>query len=164
MAYDAFLFFADTIVGETLDKTYADKKAMQIYSFSWGESNPTTVGHGQGLSAGKVSLTSLNLMKRVDSASPDLALCCANGQTLSKATLVLRKASKEALVYLEIELTDVMVESIQWSGSVGGDDYPSESISLAYAAIKIGYTPQKIDGTPGTTKDFKWNLTTNVSA
>lgn len=165
MAFDAFLYFSEKIVGETTDKVYADKKAISIYSFSWGESNPTTVGHGTGLSAGKVSISSLNVMKRVDNASPDLMMMCSNGTTIKTATLVCRKASgKDPIVYLTFTLTDVMVESVQLSGSAGGDDYPTESVSLAFADISIDYIPQGTDGTPGKTKNYKWNLTTNVSA
>ena len=35
-----------------------------------------------------------------------------------------------------------MVESIQWSGSSGGDDTPTESVSIAFAKVKISYSKQ----------------------
>ena len=38
--------------------------------------------------------------------------------------------------------TDVMVESIQWSGSSGGDDTPTESVSFAFAKVAISYFKQ----------------------
>jgi hypothetical protein len=36
---------------------------IEIDSFSWGAGNPTSVGTGGGTSAGKVSLTGLNIKK-----------------------------------------------------------------------------------------------------
>ena len=44
--------------------------------------------------------------------------------------------------YLQYDFTDVMVESIQWSGSSGGDDTPTESVSFAFAKVKITYNKQ----------------------
>ena len=32
-----------------------------------------------------------------------------------------------------------MVESVQWSGSSGGDDTPTESVSFAFAKVEIDY-------------------------
>ena len=45
-------------------------------------------------------------------------------------------------VFLEYDFTDVMVESIQWSGSSGGDDTPTESVSFAFAKVTIKYSLQ----------------------
>ena len=38
-----------------------------------------------------------------------------------------------------------MVESIQWSGSSGGDDTPTESVSFAFAKVKVTYSKQEFD-------------------
>jgi type VI secretion system secreted protein Hcp len=56
----------------------------------------------------------------------------------------------------------VMIESIQWSGSSGGDDTPSESVSFAFGAFSISYWPQitgtgKLDTTPA--PEASWDLT-----
>ena len=76
MAYDAFMWLTGGTPpanGETTDATYKAKKAFEIYSFSWGASNPTTIGSSSGgAGAGKVSLSSFNIMKKTDSASPAL--------------------------------------------------------------------------------------------
>ncbi len=165
MSYDAFLYFDKIVKGETLDKEFSAKHAIQVYSFSWGLSNPSSVGHGKGLGAGKVDISAVSIMKRVDSASSDLMLCCAAGQHLGTATMVLRKAGGDkALHYLTFTLTDVMIDSVQVSGSSGGDDYPMESVSIAFAQVKMSYLPQKEDGTGDTAKEFGWNMETNVKA
>jgi type VI secretion system secreted protein Hcp len=159
--------------GETTDSVFKDKKAFEIYSFSFGASNPVTLGSGTGGGgAGKVSISSFNIMKRTDKASPKLfAACCAGGH-FNKAIVSLRKAGPESAkaggVYLEYTFHKVFIESIQWSGSAGGDDYPTESVSFGFGAIEIGYKPQKPDGTLDTKVPATWSVikndnTTNVA-
>lgn len=163
MSFDAFLVFSDTIKGETTDSQFNSQGGIDIYSFSWGLSNPSSVGVGSGLGAGKVSISSLNVHKRVDSASTDLALCCASGKHLSTATLYVRKAGGDSKVtYLQVTLTDVLVDAVQISGAAGGEDYPTESVSLAFGKIQVQYTPQTEQGAAGTPKEFGWNLEGNV--
>ena len=151
------------IEGETTDKTYAANKAFEIYSWSWGASNPVTVGSaGTGMGAGKVSLSSFNVMKKTDNSSPTLFKACCEGGHYPSATVVMRKAGGKQTVFLQYDFTEVMVESIQWSGSSGGDDSPTESVSFAYAKVVVTYTPQKADGTAGTANPATWNQTTNT--
>ena len=70
MAFDTFLELTG-IEGEATAKDMAKK--IEIYSFSWGASNPTTVGSGgTGLSAGKVSVSSFNIMKKTEKSSATL--------------------------------------------------------------------------------------------
>ncbi len=167
MAYDAFMYLdggAPTCKGETQDDAYKTKGAFEIYSFSWGASNPTTIGSGTaGSGAGKVSISSFNIMKRSDSASPGLFLNCAKGQHFDAAHVVLRKAGGTALEYLTYDFEEVFVESIQWSGSSGGDDTPTESVSFAFGKVDIKYTPQGAKGTPGKTIPASWDLRANIS-
>ena len=84
MAYDAFMWLkggAPEASGETTDKEFKSDKAFEIYSFSFGASNPVTIGSATaGSGGGKVSISSFNVMKKTDSASPALFLNCAKGQ------------------------------------------------------------------------------------
>jgi type VI secretion system secreted protein Hcp len=166
MAFDAFMYTtggAVPAVGETTDVVYTQKKAWEILSFSFGASNPSTVGSGSGGSGGgKVSISSFSIMKKTDNASPSLFKSCCMGSFYDAATVVLRKAGgKNPLVYLQYDFGEVYVDSIQWSGSSGGDDTPAESVSFSFATVKVQYWPQKKDGTAGTLKDASWNVTTN---
>src|SRR5690242_19194048 len=137
---------------------------FEIYSFSWGASNPTTVGSGAtGLSAGKVSISSFNVMKKSEKSSPLLFLACCSGQHYPSAKIVMRKATGVTggqQMFLKYDFTDVMVESIQWSGSSGGDDTPTESLSFAFAKVEIKYSIQ--DTAKGGMKagnQASWDLT-----
>lgn len=169
MAFDTYLIIEDgtTIKGDATAKGL-DKPAatgwMEIFSFSWGASNPTTVGTaGAGLSAGKVSVSSFNIMKKSDNASPLLFSSCCNGQHFKAATVVMRKATGKAGgqgTFIQYDFTDVMIESIQWSGSTGGDDTPSESVSLAFAKVAITYFKQDTEkGTLTKGNVASWDLT-----
>jgi type VI secretion system secreted protein Hcp len=150
VAFDTFIKLGD-LKGESTRKGFEGQ--VEIFSFSFGASNPTTVGSGTtGMAAGKVSLSSFNIMKKTDSSSPTLFQMCCIGDHFKTATVTLNKASGDKttpLSFLKYDFTEVYIDSIQWSGSSGGDDTPTESISLAFAKVKITYTPQKADGTPG---------------
>ena len=140
------------------------EKKIEIYSFSWGASNPTTVSSGAtGLSAGKVSVSSFNIMKKTEKSSPKLFGACCKGTHFDKAVVTLRKAAGEAgqKAFLTYTFTDVMVESVQWSGSTGGDDTPTESVSFAFAKVAVSYQQQNSSGgSVGNPVDACWDLTT----
>jgi type VI secretion system secreted protein Hcp len=54
-----------------------------------------------------------------------------------------------------------MVESIQWSGSTGGDDTPTESLSIAYGKVSIVYSMQDDDtGAMSPKGNASWDQTT----
>jgi len=137
---------------------------FEIFSFSWGASNPTTVGTGgKGLSAGKVSVSSFNIMKKTENASPLLFMACCAGQHYKEAKVIMRKATGTEggqAIFLQYDFTDVMVESVQWSGSSGGDDTPTESVSFAFAKVAIGYSIQDTEkGTMTAGNQASWDLT-----
>jgi type VI secretion system secreted protein Hcp len=161
MAFDTFIKLGD-LNGESTRKGF--EKWIEIYSFSMGASNPTTVGSAAGgMSAGKVSVSSFNIMKKTDASSPTLFSMCCVGDHFDTATVTLNKASGDKttpLAFLKYEFNEVYIESIQWSGSSGGDDTPSESVSLAFGKIKVTYTPQTTKGTPGDPVSTSWDNTT----
>jgi len=172
MAFDTYMYLegpqggAPPIEGETTDLTYGPKKAFEVFSFSWGASNPATIGSlGGGAGSGKVSLSSFNVMKKTDNASPSLFTSCCTGGHYDTATVILRKAggTKDATgtVYLTYTFSFVFVESVQWSGSSGGDDTPTESASFAFGACKVQYWPQKKGGGQGTVNEKMWSVVKN---
>jgi type VI secretion system secreted protein Hcp len=166
MAFDAYLFIKG-VTGESQAKI--DPKPagmtdvqMDIYSFSFGASNPVTIGSNTaGMGGGKVSISSVSIMKKSDNASPLLFQACCTGQHYTDAVLILRKASgkdKKQNTFLEYVLKEVYIESIQWSGSSGGDDTPTESISLAFAEIQITNYTQNALGAVAKGNGAGWNL------
>ncbi len=167
MAFNAFLQInSPTVAGEATQANFAGW--IEIYSFSWGASNPTTVSSGQkGLSAGKVSISSFNIMKNADVSSPPLFAACASGQHYGGAVVNLLKATGTSgmqQIFWTYTFTDVMVESIQWSGSSGGSDVPTESVSFAFGKVQIDYfTQDTATGSMTNAGTASWNLTTTSS-
>jgi type VI secretion system secreted protein Hcp len=102
-------------------------------------------------------------MKKTETSSAKLFAACCAGQHLKTATVTMRKAIGESggqANFLVYTFGDVMVESIQWSGSSGGDDTPSESVSFAFANVKIEYSKQDTEtGQMKPAGNATWDLT-----
>jgi type VI secretion system secreted protein Hcp len=134
-----------------------------IYSYSVGASNPTTVGTGTGSGAGKVSMSSFQITKSIDSATPSLFLTCCSGTHYGTAEVqVLEAGGTSPVVFLKIDFTQVFVDNISWGGSSGGGK-PSESVSFSFASIQFTYTPQLAGGGGGSPIPCGWNLLSNAS-
>jgi type VI secretion system secreted protein Hcp len=156
MALEAFLKI-EGIPGESRKQGHADE--IDIFSFSFGASNPTTVGKGTGAGASQVNISSFNIMKATDLSSTALFLRCAKGEHIPTAIITLRKAGgTNPLEYLQYKFTKVYVDSIQWSGASGGDDTPTESLSLAFEKVEIVYSSQADDGTAKKTVGSGWDI------
>jgi type VI secretion system secreted protein Hcp len=160
MSLEAFLKI-EGIPGESRKDGHKDE--IDILSFSFGASNPTTVGRGTGAGASQVSISSFNIMKMTDLSSTAFFLRCAKGEHIDIATVALRKAGgTNPLEYLTYKFTKVYVDSIQWSGSGGGDDSPTESLSLAFEKVEIVYSSQNDDGTAKKTVGSGWDIPTGT--
>ena len=123
-----------TIVGQQFAcTTSVGAGAFNVLSWSWGASNPTTIGGGSGggAGAGKVSLSNLNVLKDFDACSPALFGAVATGRHFESATLV--QSNSDGTV-TTLALTDVIVESWQASGSVASEQ-ATESVSFAFAKV-----------------------------
>jgi type VI secretion system secreted protein Hcp len=163
MAFDSY-FKLDTITGESTDSKFTG--AMEIFSFSLGASNPVTIGSAAGGGGGgKASLSGFSFMKKTDSASPQLYQACVTGAHIATGTVSLRKAGGTALVYLTYGFKVIFIESIQWSGSSGGDDTPMESVTANFGTLTVDYQPQDATGAPkGGAVHGGWNVQTNSPA
>jgi len=160
MAYDAFLKL-NGVTGESQKEGHTGQ--IELMSFSWGASNPTTVAIGTGMAAGKVSLSDFSVMKVTDKASPTLFANCCAGKPIDKASVFIQKATGGTTgeTYLQYDFTNIFTTTIQWSGSTGGDDTPTESVSFAYEQVQITYKPQDATGKLGSQVIAGWNQAQN---
>ena len=143
--------------GEVLDETHPS--SIEIESFSWGMSNPTTTTGG-GAGTGKVVMQDFHFVKRVDKSSPQIMLHCATGRHMTKVELFLRKAGGDKPIeYYKVTLEDCLVSSYSTSGS-GSEDRPMESLSLNFTKITYSYQVQKADGSLDTPILFTYNKAT----
>ena len=161
MAVDMFLKLAGEIEGESQDSKH--KGEIDILAWSWGMSQSGSFHSGGGGGGGKASFQDISITKWVDSASAVLMLYCANGDHFEKAQLVVRKAGKQPLEYIIIDMEMVMITSVSTGGS-GGEDKLTENVTLNFAKINVSYSEQKPDGSGEAAKIFAWDIAGNVQA
>lgn len=161
MSIEIFLKL-DGITGESEKK--GAEGWIEIFSFSNGAANHSSVASGTGSGAGKVDLSSLSLSKQLDKSSPFLFLDCCKGTHIATGQLIVREATgaETTQVYFQYDLTEVFIDSISWGGAAGGGK-PSESVSLSSKTLQITYTPQNPDGSLGQKIVKGWNVSTNAA-
>ena len=158
MAVDIILKI-EGVDGESVIQDHEDE--IDVLAWSWGMSQSGSMHVGGGAGSGKVNIQDVSLTKYVDKASPSLMRACCNGEHLTEATLTIRKAGKDALDYLKIKMSPVLVTSLDTGGS-GGEDRLTENVTLNFAKVEVGYTPQKPDGTGDAEISLIWNVEKNV--
>jgi type VI secretion system secreted protein Hcp len=99
---------------------------------------------------------------KVNKSTPKLILNCAGGDHIKKATLTCRKAGTTQQEFLVYNFYDFLVSSYQTGGSTGGDEIPSEQVSLNYSKMDIQYKEQQADGSLGGPIMAGWDLKLNT--
>jgi type VI secretion system secreted protein Hcp len=144
MAVDMFLKL-DGIDGESVDSKH--KGEIEILSFSWGVSNAAAAGRG-GAAAGRVSSNDFSIVKRLDTASPQLMEKVCRGEHLGSGLITLRKAGEKQQEYLKIELKNILISGYQTGGS-GGESEPVEQVSFSFQSVEMSAAEQRPDGSTG---------------
>jgi len=155
MAVDVFLKLG-TIKGESKDSKHAGE--IDVVSWSWGVSQTGSVAYGGGGGAGKAAFQDITFLHNVDAASPVLMTACATGEHIPEAILIARKAGKSPQEYIIIKMNDILITSVQPSGS---SEHPVESVSMSYSKVALEYKPQKADGTLDAGIFFKYDVKSN---
>ena len=160
MAVDMFLKL-DPIKGESQDHKHKDE--IEILSWGWGLHQTGTTHQGTGGGAGKVSVQDVTFTHWVDKASADLIKACCTGQHINKGELVVRKAGGDALEYIKITMTNVIVTNVS-SGGSHGEDRLTENVTLNFQKFKYEYKQQLPSGAAGATPSFGWDMSGNKEA
>jgi type VI secretion system secreted protein Hcp len=145
-SWDAFLK-VDGIKGESQRAGHKDE--IELVSFDFGGTNPSSIGHGSGGGTGTVRLSSFNFLKKTDAASPELFMHMCQGKHFPTAKITMYKSSGDASApvdYLVFEFEECYVENLNWSGAQGGDQIPTESVSMAFRKVTITYNTQDKTG------------------
>ncbi len=131
------------IEGESHSEEY--RNWFDVFSFSWGETNPASTGGGGGGGAGRVNMADFAIMKRASKGSPALFLACATGRHFSRADIVVtRFASEEEQVFEHFVLSDVLITRYDISGDAG--DIPTDGCSINFRKIEFTQMYQGPDG------------------
>jgi len=159
MATDIFAKIGD-IKGESTDSAFKDQ--IELFSWSFGVSQTGSMAYGGGGGEGKANFNDFNFMHRLDKASPNLMKACATGKHYPEALVTARKAGEGQKEYMVFKFTDVLITSVQPSGSNGGDGV-MESVSMQFAKVELEYKAQKPDGSLDAGVFFKYDLKANKS-
>jgi type VI secretion system secreted protein Hcp len=149
----------DGVEGESMISGHEGE--IDVLSWNWGMSQAGTMHSGGGAGAGKVNIQDISFTKHIDKSSPNLMRACCNGEHFPEAELLVRKAGKEPLDYYKVTMSPVLVTAVTTGGD-GGDGRPEESVSLNFAKMTVGYTPQKEDGSGDAQIELKWNIEQNI--
>jgi type VI secretion system secreted protein Hcp len=161
MAGDMFLKL-EGIDGESIDDANpSHKNEIDILGWSFGGTNPASFAVGMGGQQSKPTFTEFHITKVADAATVKLLRAMSGGQHIPTGKITCRKAIKDSdkLEYLVIDLTDVQVTNVQWSGS-GSEQFMHETVSLTAAEFKSTYKLQQDKGAAGGSTEFKYNLQT----
>lgn len=158
MAMDCYLMI-DGVEGEATKAGF--EGWIEIDNFSWGASNPTTIGSGTtGAAGGRVSLSSFSFMKRSDKTSAEIFKNCCTGTHFNKATLKMMKATGDTpMEFITYDFTEVYVDSVSWSAT-RSDNEPAEAVSFSFGKIEVSYMPQTATGSSASPIRTGWDVTT----
>ena len=157
MASNIFAKIGD-IKGESLDAKHKDE--VEVLSWSWGVSQSGSVAHGGGGGEGKASFNAFTFTHQIDKASPVLLKACATGNHIKEATVTVRKAGKGQQEFLIIKMNDIIITSVNPSGS-GDGAVTVENVALQFAKVDLEYKPPKADGSLGAGLHFKYDIVAN---
>ena len=157
-ASDIFLCDPGGVIqGEATDDRH--KGCIDVLAWSWGVSlpvDPTGVG-----GTGAPNIQDLSFTKFIDKSSPILMQGSTAGTTFPKVELHSYGTCCET-EYLKITMEEVFVTSFQ-TGGTGGEDRPTENVSLNFAKIEYCYTFIDALGKPGVTDCYGWDAQQNES-
>lgn len=118
--------------GESKDANHKDWS--DIRSFAWGATQPGSMSTGGGGGTGKASFNDLHIVAVIDRAAPAVMKHCATGKHLNKVEVSVCKAGGEQVEYSRITLEDVLVTSVQYTGTHDGD---AMMVSYAFQAARV---------------------------
>jgi type VI secretion system Hcp family effector len=134
------------ITGEATTKAFVGW--IPVTSFSEGFLT-VNGGGGSGRATGRVVCQSLQVVKLLDSSSPQIALAVATGHVYSDVTLEATTAGELEQPFLRFTLHHALVSSVTF----GGDSTTSarvETINFSAESVEVTYWTQSRDGSQGT--------------
>ena len=141
MAFDAFMQIQG-IAGDSTDDGH--KEWIEIQQFSHDVRQATGgAASAQGSHAGgRADHADFNVVKRLDSSSPNLFMHCCSGRHIPEIVIEMCRALGEKTVFMKYTLKDVIIAAVSPSGSTEGADLiPLETVDMRYGEVHLEYTP-----------------------
>lgn len=141
MAFDCFLQI-EGIKGDSTDDTH--KQWIEVESFTHEMSQPAGgAPSAQGAhGGGRADHGDFTIVKRQDSASPNLSQYCCDAKHIPNIKIELCRAMGQKTVFMVYQFKDTIVSRIrQFGTSDGADPIPEEEIDFRYGQVTWDYTP-----------------------
>jgi type VI secretion system secreted protein Hcp len=137
------------VTGEAGDADH--KNEIEVVSWSWGmQMSVSAIAGSEG--TGRSTMSELEVVKRVDQASPTLMAYLRSNKLIGQAKLTVRKAGKTPVEYFTIVLKKVRVTSLKVESQ---DTELVERLRLGFGVVTVTYTPQDDKGGPGAASVFE---------
>ncbi|MBR0800726.1 type VI secretion system tube protein Hcp [Bradyrhizobium jicamae] len=147
----------DGIDGESQDSKFKDW--IEVQSWNWSVHQASTAQRHVGSGHSKATFAELHVSKHMDKASVKLFKACGKGEHIKKGKLVCRKAGGDSpLEYFTIEMEDVLITNVAFSGHGGGASQVSDTVALSFAKFKEIYKPQSKTGTAESNVDWGFSI------
>lgn len=140
MAFDAFVEI-DGIPGESTDAKYSGWIEATSFHFGVTQTASATDSSAGGGTSERADFQDFSFEKLVDKATPLLLRDCAKGKVFSKIKVVANRAGGSKTPFLTYTFEECVLSSVSHGGG-GGSDFPSESVSVNFAAYKLDYDQQ----------------------
>jgi type VI secretion system secreted protein Hcp len=122
-------------------------KEFETFSYSFGVVKCSTCN---------ADISSYNVMLSMSGGVMTLKQLSLKGLHLTRVDITYHR-SANAFDFYKVHMEDVIVESVQESGSTGGDINPTISVSFLPGKIAWQYTATKTDGTEGIKTSGGWD-------
>lgn len=174
---DIFVVFnggTSDIQGDTTDKDFAPKKAIEVSAWSHKITQPksSTASSSGGHTAERTEHEEMFFTKDIDNASPKIWAAASAGTYYNKVEIFFYRAlggvnksderGNTRVNYLKIELKDVVVSTV--TTNVGSGELPAEVFGLKYSAVRWTYSKTTVEGKTTAGAIGSWNLQTNQAA
>jgi type VI secretion system secreted protein Hcp len=148
------------VKGESRDQDYEEE--IEIHEWTWSVNNPAPYGLAETQATAHAHFPPIIIHKHFDQASVTLINYCAHGKRIPDATISCLKhaATDRALrvEYLTIELTDVKVDSVTWSGRGGVEHGIPEQVQLSFQKLEVTYSRQDENGDLQDSNSFPFDV------
>ena len=149
------------IQGESTNDTYRDQ--IEVLAYSNGIAGcpaGTRASGGGGQSACKTSISALTFVMSLNKSVIPMKALALSGRVIPNVEFFfVRQRSESQNEYYKIRMEDVLISSIQESGSES--ERPTFSVEFDARRIAWGYRVQKPDGNMGNYVTTGWDVATN---
>jgi type VI secretion system secreted protein Hcp len=147
------------IEGSSTDERH--RREIELESYSQSVQSGANFGYGSGAAGKAASCGDIVVSKQIDAASPGLIMSVLTGARIANGTITFRRAGREQQEYYTVQMTEVIVTSVEQSDVAATSAPVKEIIKMKARQFRFNYFPQKPDGSLGPVQTFGFDCVSN---